>query len=216
MPIYRILHCIRKFTGIDKSDVNSLPHIATCSECEDFIDTLEDIIDTLRKTDGVLEDVQKLRLVNEVQFVALKVSRKSIRLQNHEFKEYIEDIKKLNVQKFPTAPSPSKAKRRSRNKHATVSLTPGTVGKKLRAIEPSCSGNTTPTPTPTAHEDSEAMEGDSSSDESSLETKSTKNTTSIVAENGARDSAKGKGNLSDTEDEDFTLGKRKSLPSSLI
>ncbi|GFY51709.1 hypothetical protein TNIN_21491 [Trichonephila inaurata madagascariensis] len=68
----------------------TLDHIATCSECEDFIDTLEDIIDTLRKTDGALDDVQKLRLINEVQFVALKVSRKSIRLQNREIKELID------------------------------------------------------------------------------------------------------------------------------
>ncbi|GFY46678.1 RNA-directed DNA polymerase from mobile element jockey [Trichonephila inaurata madagascariensis] len=193
----------------------TLDHIAACSECEDFIDALEDIIDTLRKTDGALEDVHKLRLINEVQFVALKVSRKSIRLQNREFEEYIEDIKKLNVQKFPTAPSPSKAKKRSRNKRATVSATPGTVGKKQRANELNRSGNTTPTPT--AHEDSEAMERDSSSsDESSPETKNTKDTTPIVAENGARDSANGKGNLTYTEDEDFTLVSRKKKIASIF
>ncbi|GFY51710.1 nucleic-acid-binding protein from transposon X-element [Trichonephila inaurata madagascariensis] len=61
------------------------------------------------------------------------------------------------------------------------------------------------------------MEGDSSSsDESSPETKNTKDTTPIVAENGARDSAKGKGNLSDTEDEDFTLVSRKKKIASIV
>ncbi|GFY69438.1 nucleic-acid-binding protein from transposon X-element, partial [Trichonephila inaurata madagascariensis] len=181
---------------------------------EDFIDTLEDIIDTLRKTDGALDNVNKLRLMNRVQFVALKVSRKSIRLQNREFKEYIEDIKKLNAHKFPTAPSPSKAKR-SRNKRATVSPTPGTVRKKQRSIEPNRSGNSTPPPTPTAHEESEAMEGESSSDESSAETKNTQAATLIVAVS-ARDSAKSDGNLTDTEDEDFTLVSRKKIASIVI
>ncbi|GFV07517.1 hypothetical protein TNCV_1738721 [Trichonephila clavipes] len=71
-----------------------LEHTVTCSECESLIDALEDIIDTVRKTDGALHDIQKLRLISEVQFVALKVSRKSIRLQNREFKDYIEKLKR--------------------------------------------------------------------------------------------------------------------------
>ncbi|GFY62690.1 hypothetical protein TNIN_178581 [Trichonephila inaurata madagascariensis] len=155
---------------------DTLDHIATCSECEDFIDTLEEIIETLRKSDGALNDVNKLRLINEVQFVALKVSRKSIRLQNREFKEYIEDIKKLNAHKFPTAPSPSpsKAKRSSKHKRATVSPTPGTAGKKQRAIEPNRSGNPTPSPPLIPHEEPGGEGKKSSSDESSSETKNTK------------------------------------------
>ncbi|GFV94205.1 hypothetical protein TNCV_1136601 [Trichonephila clavipes] len=60
---------------------------------------------TIRKTDGALDDVQKLRLISEVQYVALKVSRKSIRLQNREFKDYIEQIKVLNEKKILTPPS---------------------------------------------------------------------------------------------------------------
>ncbi|GFY75867.1 hypothetical protein TNIN_433071 [Trichonephila inaurata madagascariensis] len=101
---------------------DTLDHIATCSECEDFIDTLEEIIDTLRKTDGALDNVNKLRLINEVQFVALKVSRKSIRLQNREFKEYIEEIKNLMLSPLHLP----LLETRSRNKRATVSPTPGT------------------------------------------------------------------------------------------
>ncbi|GFY47830.1 nucleic-acid-binding protein from transposon X-element [Trichonephila inaurata madagascariensis] len=162
---------------------DTLDHIATCSECEDFIDTLEEIIDTL---------------------------------QNREFKEYIEDIKKLNAHKFPTAPSPSPSKaKRSKNKRATVSPTPGTAGKKQRAIEPNRSGNPTPSPTPIAHAESEAMEGESSSDESSSETKNTKAATPVVAVS-ARDSAKSDGNLTDTEDEEFTLVSRKKKIASIV
>ncbi|GFW35125.1 hypothetical protein TNCV_5066901 [Trichonephila clavipes] len=36
-----------------------LDHAATCSECELLIDALEEIIETIRKSDGALEDIQK-------------------------------------------------------------------------------------------------------------------------------------------------------------
>ncbi|GFY77418.1 hypothetical protein TNIN_295431 [Trichonephila inaurata madagascariensis] len=168
----------------------TLDHIAACSECEDFIDALQDIIDTLRKTDGALEDVHKLRLINEVQFVALKVSLPHCTLSFESEEEKQEQARHGFCY----------------SRHSR---------KKQRANELNRSGNTTPTPT--AHEDSEAMEGDSSSsDESSPETKNTKDTTPIVAENGARDSANGKGNLTYTEDEDFTLVSRKKKIASIF
>ncbi|GFU35982.1 hypothetical protein TNCV_4190971 [Trichonephila clavipes] len=88
-----------------------LDSITTCSECEEFIDMIEEYIENVKKTVGVLDDVQKLRLISEVQGLALKATRKSIRLQNREFKDYIEELKRLNEHKFPTTPSPSKAKR---------------------------------------------------------------------------------------------------------
>ncbi|GFV77799.1 nucleic-acid-binding protein from transposon X-element [Trichonephila clavipes] len=122
----------------------------------------------VRKTDGALDDVQKLRLISEVQYVALKVSRKSIRLQNRKFKDYIEQIKVLNEKKILTPPSPSKAKKRIRNKGTTVSLVPGTKGKN--------EGNPPP----------------------------------------SRDSADGKGNLTDTEDEGFSVVSRRKKIASIV
>ncbi|GFT46811.1 hypothetical protein TNCV_967361 [Trichonephila clavipes] len=145
-----------------------LDHTATCSECESLIDALEEIIDTVRKTDGALDDIQKLRLISEVQYVALKVSRKSIRLQNREFKDYTEQIKVLNEKKILTPPSPSKAKKRIRNKRTTVSPVPGTAGKKQRASGSVGSGNTTPPPPPTVEEGNlSASMGEESDSESS-------------------------------------------------
>ncbi|GFX09397.1 hypothetical protein TNCV_4697841 [Trichonephila clavipes] len=129
---------------VDKASEN-LDSVPTCSDCEDFIDALEEIIDTVRKSDGVLDAIHKLRLISEVQSWALKASRKSIRLQNREFKDYIEDLKRLNVNKFHTTPSTSKEKR-STQKRSTTSV-PGTSGKKQRAETRKRSGNTTPPPT---------------------------------------------------------------------
>ncbi|GFU20563.1 hypothetical protein TNCV_859621 [Trichonephila clavipes] len=119
-----------------------LDSITACSDCEDFIDTIEEYIDNVKKTVGVLDDIQKLRLVGEVQSLALKASRKSIRLQNREFKDYIEELKRLNQNKFPTTPSPSKAKRGTQKRSMTSPVT-GTSGKKQRAGERKRSGNTT-------------------------------------------------------------------------
>ncbi|GFT33379.1 RNA-directed DNA polymerase from mobile element jockey [Trichonephila clavipes] len=154
---------------------DQLENTATCSECESLIDALEEIIDTVRKTDGALDDVQKLRLISEVQYVALKVSRKSIRLQNREFKDYIEQIKVLNEKKILTPPSPSKAKR-IRNKRTTVSPVPDTAEKKQRASGSVGSGTTTPPPPPTVEEGnlSASMGEESDSESSNSDTEKTK------------------------------------------
>ncbi|GFU91679.1 hypothetical protein TNCV_2454491 [Trichonephila clavipes] len=88
-----------------------LDSITACSDCEDFIDRIKEYIDNAKKTVGALDDIQKLRLISEIQCMALKASRKSIRTQKREFKEYIKELKRLNQNKFPTSPSPSKAKR---------------------------------------------------------------------------------------------------------
>ncbi|GFW42086.1 hypothetical protein TNCV_1905441 [Trichonephila clavipes] len=123
--------------------VRHLDSISACSDCEDFIDKIEDYIDNVKKTVGVLDDLQKLRLISEIQCLAIKASRKSIRLQNREFKDYIEKLKRFNQNKFPITPSPSKAKRGTQ-KRSTTSPVPGTSGKKQRAGERKRSGNTTP------------------------------------------------------------------------
>ncbi|GFX26991.1 nucleic-acid-binding protein from transposon X-element [Trichonephila clavipes] len=79
-----------------------LDSITTCSECEEFIDMIEVYIEDVRKTVGVLDDVQKLRLISELQVI-----------------------------RSPTIPSPSKAKRGTQ-KRSTTSPVPGTSGKTTR------------------------------------------------------------------------------------
>ncbi|GFU96928.1 hypothetical protein TNCV_483681 [Trichonephila clavipes] len=62
----------------------------TCVDSEDLCDILEEIVDTLSDPD-LPNTPDRLRLVNLIQWTALKCSRKSIRLQNKEFKDYIRD-----------------------------------------------------------------------------------------------------------------------------
>ncbi|GFU02313.1 hypothetical protein TNCV_1238291 [Trichonephila clavipes] len=146
--------------------------------------------------------------------MALKASRKSIRLQNREFKDNIEELKRLNQNKFPTTPSPSKAKRGTQ-KRSTTSPVPGTSGKKQRAGERKRSGNTTPPPTAVVEESLSAMEDDSSADESSSEATTTKVTGSIDV--SARVvNANGIDDLTDTKGDDFTVVARKKKVASIV
>ncbi|GFU98368.1 retrovirus-related Pol polyprotein from transposon opus [Trichonephila clavipes] len=151
----------------------------------------------------------------EVQSLALKASRKSIRLQNREFKDYIEELKRLNQNNFPTTPSPSKAKRGTQ-KRSTTSV-PGTSEKKQRAGERQRSGNTTPPPTTAIVEEAlSAMEDDSSADESSSEATTTKVTGPIDAQSARVVIANGTGDLTDTEGDDFTVVARKKKVASIV
>ncbi|GFU91666.1 RNA-directed DNA polymerase from mobile element jockey [Trichonephila clavipes] len=147
--------------------------------------------------------------------MALKASRKSIRLQNREFKEYIEEFNRLNQNKFPTSPSPSKAKRGTQ-KRSTTSPVPGTSGKKQHAGERKRSGNTTPPPTAVVEESLSAMEGDSSGDESSSEATTTKVTGPIDAHSARVVIANGTVDLTDTEGDDFTVVARKKKVASIV
>ncbi|GFS70244.1 nucleic-acid-binding protein from transposon X-element [Trichonephila clavipes] len=171
-------------------------------------------IGNVKKTVGVLDDIQKLRLISEIQCLALKASRKSIRLQNREFKDYIEQLKRLNQNKFPTTPSPSKAERGTQ-KRSTTSV-PGTSGKKQRAGECKRSGNTTPPPTAVVEESLSAMEDDSSADESSSEATTTKVTGPIDAQSARVVTANGTGDLTDMEGDDFTVVARKKKVVSIV
>ncbi|GFW41672.1 hypothetical protein TNCV_2108821 [Trichonephila clavipes] len=122
-----------------------LDSITTCSECEEFIDMIEVYIEDVRKTVGVLDDVQKLRLISELQGLALKAARKSIRLQNQEFKDYIDEIKRLNSHTTLPPPYPLLRKRREGYAKALHDFSCSRhVGKKQRAGERKRSGNTTP------------------------------------------------------------------------
>ncbi|GFT05523.1 hypothetical protein TNCV_3160091 [Trichonephila clavipes] len=166
---------------------NATKHLDSITACSDY-------------------DIQKLRLISEVQGLALKAARKSIRLQNREFKDYINELKRLIEHKFPTTPSPSKAKR-GKQKRSTTSV-PGTSGKKQRAGERKRSGNTTPPPAAVNEETLSAMEDDSSADESSSEATNTKVAGPIGASAWVVN-ADGIGDLTDTEGDDFTVVARK-------
>ncbi|GFY38756.1 hypothetical protein TNIN_448171 [Trichonephila inaurata madagascariensis] len=72
-----------------------LEKCTTCVDCEDLCDILEEILDTLNDPDTP-STPERLRLVNLIQWTVLKRSRKSIRLQNQEFKDYIREIERLN------------------------------------------------------------------------------------------------------------------------
>ncbi|GFY51432.1 nucleic-acid-binding protein from transposon X-element, partial [Trichonephila inaurata madagascariensis] len=139
-------------------------------------------------------------------------------LQNREFKDYIDELKSLNLNKLPTTPSPSKAKKSSKQKRSTTSPVPGTSGKKQRAEERKRSGNTTPPPAPAATEEeilSEAMDEESSSDESGSESNKTKETGPSDA--SARVvTANGSGDLTDTEGDDFTVVSNKKKVASIV
>ncbi|GFT03598.1 hypothetical protein TNCV_4589591 [Trichonephila clavipes] len=79
----------------------------------------------------------------EVQWITLKCSRKSTKLQCQEFKDYIKEIERLNTVKVPTATAASKtAKRKEKQASDLVAPTPGSVGKKK------CSERSLPTQHP--------------------------------------------------------------------
>ncbi|GFW50071.1 hypothetical protein TNCV_2316531 [Trichonephila clavipes] len=90
---------------------SKLEKCITCAECEDLCDALEDILDTLHKPDN--NTPERLRVINEVQWIALKCSRKSPKLQCQEFKDYITEIERLNSVKVPTATVASKTAKSS-------------------------------------------------------------------------------------------------------
>ncbi|GFW76142.1 hypothetical protein TNCV_2057891 [Trichonephila clavipes] len=90
---------------------------ATCVDSKDLCDILEEILDTL--SDPNLPNTpERLRLVKLIQWTALKCSRKSIRLQNKEFKDNIRDIERLN--RVPTAPAPASQPKRKQAKRQTA------------------------------------------------------------------------------------------------
>ncbi|GFY54140.1 nucleic-acid-binding protein from transposon X-element [Trichonephila inaurata madagascariensis] len=179
-------------------------------------DVASSLVSTLFSTDPLCFDVAKAHEDLDRVTACSDSSRRSIRLQNREFKDYIEELKRLNVNKLPTTPSPSKAKKSSKQKRSTTSV-PGTSGKKQRAEGRKCSGNTTPHPAPAASEEgslSEAMDEESSSDESGSESIKTKEAGPSDA--SARVVANGSGDLTDTEGDDFQVVSRKKKVASIV
>ncbi|GFY39220.1 hypothetical protein TNIN_386541 [Trichonephila inaurata madagascariensis] len=117
-----------------------LDKCTTCVECEDLCDVLEEILLTLNDPD--LENTpERLRLINLIQWTALKCSRKSIRLQNQEFKDYIKEIERLN--RIPTVCR----SRNGRKLNASLLRLGKTLRRKNRHAR-SARSQTTPLPCP--------------------------------------------------------------------
>ncbi|GFS91135.1 hypothetical protein TNCV_2214801 [Trichonephila clavipes] len=127
-----------------------------CTECEKLCDALEDILDTLHKPEN--NTPERLR----------------------EFTDYIKEIERLNTVNVPTVTAASKTAKRRKNKRATGAPTPGNVGKK-KCSECSLPPNTL---SPPDEGETLSMEEDTSSDDSSEET----NTTKVVSLAGRRHS----------------------------
>ncbi|GFW30192.1 nucleic-acid-binding protein from transposon X-element [Trichonephila clavipes] len=142
-----------------------LEKCTTCIESEDLCDVLEEILVTLDDPD-LPNTPERLRLVNSIQWTALKCSRKSIRLQNKEFKDYIRDIERLN--RVPTEASPASQLKRKSAKRQPASPNKQTPSKKQAKSE----RKLPPTSTSPRHiegAESSMEEGETSAEESSDE-----------------------------------------------
>ncbi|GFS59788.1 hypothetical protein TNIN_410501 [Trichonephila inaurata madagascariensis] len=110
--------------------------ISSCTELVNLPDTDDNqemkailrasIDDAQKKKDALRPDIpsmpERLRLVNLIQWTALKCSRKSIRLQNQEFKDYIREIERLN--RIPAAPASQPKRKKAKRQTAEA----GTLG----------------------------------------------------------------------------------------
>ncbi|GFT55626.1 nucleic-acid-binding protein from transposon X-element [Trichonephila clavipes] len=140
----------------------------TCIESEELCDVLEEILVTLDDPD-MPNTPERLRLVNSVQWTALKCSRKSIRLQNKEFKDYIRDIERLN--RVPTAASPTSQPKRKTAKRQPASPSKQTPLKKQAKSERKLPSTST-SPRHIEGAESSMEEGETSAEESSDEVSS--------------------------------------------
>ncbi|GFX70746.1 nucleic-acid-binding protein from transposon X-element [Trichonephila clavipes] len=180
-----------------------LDKCTTCIESEDLCDVLEEILVTLDDPD-MPNTPERLRLVNSVQWTALKCSRKSIRLQNKEFKDYIRDIERLN--RVPTAASPTSQPKRKTAKRQPASPSKQTPSKKQAKLE----RKLPPTSTSPRHiegAESSMEEGETSAEESSDEIASAKPAKPVIAQSSpaakAVESASAPG--SSEKDDGFTF-----------
>ncbi|GFW61860.1 hypothetical protein TNCV_4668851 [Trichonephila clavipes] len=127
----------------------------TCVESEDLCDILEEILVTLDDADSDVPNTpERLRLVNLVQWTALKCSRRSIRLQNTEFKLYVRDMERFN--RTPIEASPASQQKRKQAKRQPVSPQKDIPSKKQAKSE----RKLPPTPTSPRHigDDASSME----------------------------------------------------------
>ncbi|GFS80533.1 hypothetical protein TNCV_3179131 [Trichonephila clavipes] len=113
-----------------------------------------------------------------VQWAALKCSRRSIRLQNAEFKKYIREVELSR--RTPTAASPASQQKRPLAKRQPASPQKDVPSKKQAKSERKLPRTST---SPRHIEDSSSMEeGETSAEESSVEIESAKPAKSVIAQ----------------------------------
>ncbi|GFW37541.1 hypothetical protein TNCV_861481 [Trichonephila clavipes] len=109
-----------------------IDNCTTCTESEDLCGILDEILYTLEDVDAeVANTPERLRLVNLVQWAALKCSRRSIRLQNAEFKKYIREVELSK--RVPTAASPASQQKRQQAKREPASPQKDVPSKKQKS-----------------------------------------------------------------------------------
>ncbi|GFT18435.1 nucleic-acid-binding protein from transposon X-element [Trichonephila clavipes] len=179
----------------------------TCIESEDLCDILEEILDTLSDPD-LPNTPERLRLVNLIQWTALKCSRMSIRLQNKEFKDYIRDIERLNC--VPTAASPASQPKRKQAKRQTASPCKDVPSKKQAKSEHTLSPNST-SPRHIGDAESSMEEGETSDDESSEKVGTVETAKPVIAPSSPAAKAAGSvsapGASSEKDDSFTTVGR---------
>ncbi|GFT93804.1 hypothetical protein TNCV_3180551 [Trichonephila clavipes] len=131
-----------------------IDNCTTCAESEDLCGVLDEILlFTLEDVDAEAQITpERLRLVNLVQWAALKCSRRSIRLQNAEFKKYIREVELSR--RTPTAASPASQQKRSLAKRQPASPQKDVPSKKQAKSERKLPAH----PPPRHIEDSSSME----------------------------------------------------------
>ncbi|GFX47777.1 hypothetical protein TNCV_796351 [Trichonephila clavipes] len=154
-----------------------IDNCTTCTESEDLCGILDEILYTLEDVDTeVANTPERLRLVNLVQWAALKYSRRSIRLQNVEFKKYIREVELSK--RAPTAASPASQQKRLQAKRQPASPQKDVPSKKQAKSERKLPRTST---SPRHIEDVSSMEeGESSAEESSVEVNSAKSAKSVI------------------------------------
>ncbi|GFT94732.1 RNA-directed DNA polymerase from mobile element jockey [Trichonephila clavipes] len=111
-----------------------IDNCTTCAESEDLCGVLDEILFTLEDVDAEAQITpERLRLVNLVQWAALKCSRRSIRLQNAEFKKYIREVELSR--RTPTAASPASQQKRPLAKRQPASPQKDVPSKKQAKSE---------------------------------------------------------------------------------
>ncbi|GFW56186.1 hypothetical protein TNCV_4628161 [Trichonephila clavipes] len=156
-----------------------IDNCTTCAESEDLCGVLDEILFTLEDVDAEAQITpERLRLVNLVQWAALKCSRRSIRLQNAEFKKYIREVELSR--RTPTAASPASQQKRPLAKNQPVSPHKDVPSKKQAKSERKLPRTST---SPRHIEDSSSMEeGETSAEESSVEIASAKSAKPVIAQ----------------------------------
>ncbi|GFT94153.1 nucleic-acid-binding protein from transposon X-element [Trichonephila clavipes] len=156
-----------------------IENCTTCAESEDLCGVLDEILFTLEDVDAEAQITpERLRLVNLVQWAALKCSRRSIRLQNAEFKKYIREVELSR--RTPTAASPASQQKRPLAKRQPVSPQKDVPSKKQAKSERKLPRTST---SPRHIEDSSSMEeGETSAEESSVEIASAKSAKTVIAQ----------------------------------